>query len=211
MRHKPSSSSSTIDVNQAELDRPAVEFKDVAEYGPVSADVFPALANWVIVNNNRTSDKMALVIMVQEEVQYKLNGTNKSGIYAIDIISHYWKYNNRNLVVKVAGLHRLGDGIVEAEDMNIDYPVTIALYIIGIRIGVKSSQKLRFSVEANGWRKWAEKFANAKMGCISRLVRILGINSLEEIFVSQATLAMLWPLRFQLLLLVRLNKTDGKY
>ena len=66
-------------------------------------------------------------------------------------------------------------------------------------------------MEANRWNKWAEKFANAKMRRISRLVKILGIDSLEEIFGSQATLDILRPLRYQKLCLVRLNKTVGKY
>ena len=82
---------------------------------------------------------------------------------------------------------------------------------MGSFIGVKSSQKLRFSREANEWSKWAEKFASAKTRHISRLVIVLGIDSLEEIFGSQTTLAMLRPLRYHQLHLERLNKSGGKY
>ena len=38
----------------------------------------------------------------------------------IHILSHSWKYNNGNLMVKVSGLHGLGDDTVEAEDRKID-------------------------------------------------------------------------------------------
>ena len=114
-------------------------------------------------------------------------------------------------MVKVTGLHGLGDHNFEAEYVNIDYPETLALYIIGSSIGVKSSRKLRFSVEANGWRRWAEKFANAKTRCVARPIRVLGINYLEDIFGYQVTLYMLCPLRFKQLCLERLKKSGGNY
>ena len=75
---------------------------------------------------------------------------------------------------------------------------------------MKSSRKLRFSGEANGWHKWSEKFANYKTSRISTLVRFLSIDSLEEIFISQATLDMLRPLRFHHICLEILKKTDVK-
>ena len=44
---------------------------------------------------------------------------------------------------------------------------------------------------------------------ISRLVIILGTNSLDEEFVYQVTIYMLHPLRFQILYCERLNKRRG--
>ena len=76
--------------------------------------------------------------------------------------------------------------------------------------GVKSSQKIRFSREKNRWRKWDEKFYNAKTRRIEILVHIFGINYLEEVFGFQVTLVMLRSLRFQLICLVRLKKPSGK-
>ena len=51
---------------------------------------------------------------------------------------------------------------------------------------------------------------NAKTRRIARLVRIIGNNSLEEVFVSQVTMSMLRPLRRCLLYLARLKKHGGK-
>ena len=59
MRHKPSSSSSTIDVNQAEVDQPVVESEGVAEDGTGNADDFTALSNRRNMNKNGTKDDMA--------------------------------------------------------------------------------------------------------------------------------------------------------
>ena len=52
-------------------------------------------------------------------------------------------------------------------------------------------------MEANIWRKWAEKFLNSKTRRISRLVREL-------------TLTIIFPLRFQILCLAIMKKSDGK-
>ena len=51
-------------------------------------------------------------------------------------------------MAKVSGLHRLCDETVEAEDVNIDYPDTLALYLMGSCIGAEYSRKTRFSVES---------------------------------------------------------------
>ena len=58
-------------------------------------------------------------------------------------------------MVKDTGLNVLVDDTVKAGDMNIDYSDIIALYMMGICIGGKSSRKIRFYVKANEWRKWA--------------------------------------------------------
>ena len=81
-------------------------------------------------------------------------------------------------MVRVTGLYLLGDYAVKSGGVQVYYPDTLSLYIIRSIIGVKSSRNIRFSVEANRWRKWADKFANAKTRRIARLVRILGIDSL---------------------------------
>ena len=99
-------------------------------------------------------------------------------------------------MAKVTGLHGLGDESVEADDVKIDYPETLALYLLGNCIGVKKYRKPQFSVEAKEWHAWAVKLTNGKTRRIARLVRILGTNYLEEMFISQATLSMLWPLKY---------------
>ena len=148
--------------------------------------------------------------MVQEEFQYQFNGADKYYISEIDIILNYCKYINGTLVVKFTGLHVLGNYSIKMEYVNIDYPDTLALYIIGSSIGVKSSKKYCFSVEANRWCKWDEKFANYKTRRIARLVRVIAIDYPEEAFGYQVTLDMMWPLIFQRLLLARPKKPGRK-
>ena len=82
---------------------------------------------------------MSWAAMVQEEFQYQFNGADKYYISEIDIILNYCKYINGTLVVKFTGLHVLGNYSIKMEYVNIDYPDTLALYIIGSSIGVKSS------------------------------------------------------------------------
>ena len=53
-------------------------------------------------------------------------------------------------------------------------------------------------------------FIHGKKKGMSRLVRIFGKDKLEEIFGSQVTIAMLWPLRFHRLCRERLKKTGRK-
>ena len=127
-------------------------------------------------------------------MQDQLNDAEKYDISAIQIISHYWKSASGKLIAKDTGLYGLGDEAVEADDVEIDYPDTLSLYVLGTLIGVKQSRKHRFSVEAKEWRAWAVDFMNAKTRRIPRLVRILDTNSLDDIFRSQATLSILRPL-----------------
>ena len=68
---------------------------------------------------------MAWAEMGQEDVKDQLNESDKSDISVIDIISYYWKSSDGNLMVKVAGLHVLGDDTVEAGDVNIYYLDTL--------------------------------------------------------------------------------------
>ena len=110
-------------------------------------DEFAALANRGNVNKNGTMEDIAWAAMGREQVQDQLNDADKSYISAIDIISYYWKYSSGNLMMKVSWLHELGDETVEAEDVKIYYPDTLALYLMGSCIGVKSSCKPRFYVE----------------------------------------------------------------
>ena len=77
------------------------------------------------------------------------------------------------------------------------------------KISVKTSQKVRCSREQENWRKWAENFINGIKKRITRLLRIIGTDSLDEVFGSLVTLDMLWPLRFRRLFHERLKKSSG--
>ena len=179
------------------------------EDGQGTADEFLDLANWVNVNKAGTIGDMAWAAMLQEEVQYQLNDADKSEIIEIDILLRYLKSSNRTLMVKLTGLYGIFHDAIKPEYVHIDYPDTLVIYIIRSIIGVKSSRKPQFSVEANRWISWAEKFINSKTRRIARLVTILGIDSLEEVFEYQVTLAILWQLMFQQLCLEILKKNSG--
>ena len=137
--------------------------------------------------------------MGQEEVQYQQNDADEIDICPIDILSCYWKSYNGKLMLRITGFNGLDEYTVETDDVNIDYPYTLAIYMIGTSIGVKKAQNSRNFEVAKEWREWAVRFMNAKMRRISRLVRILGNYSLEEVFGYQVTMSMLWPLRYHLL------------
>ena len=115
---------------------------------------------------------------------------------SIYILSCHWKLNNGMLMLRITGLNGLGEDLVKAEYVRVDYLYALDLYLIGTSIGVKKSQDSRNSQVAKQWRKWAVRFINAKKERIARLVRILGYDSLEEVFGYQVTIAMLRPLRF---------------
>ena len=109
-------------------------------------------------------------------------------------------------MVKVTGLHTLGNDAIEDEYMSIYNTWELVLYIIKTIIGVKSYRKLRCSREQQKWLDWAENFINYETGRISRLVIILGTDSLEEIYGYQITLSMLRALSFHQLFHTRLKK-----
>ena len=148
--------------------------------------------------------------MGQEEVQYHQNDYDKLDICLIDILSCYWKSSNGKLMLQITGLNGLSKDVVEADDVKIDYPNTIYIYLLGTSIGVKKDRESRYSRVAKEWQEWDVRFTNAKTRRIERLVRILGNDSLEEVFGSQVTMYTLRTLRYHRLFLARLNKPGGK-
>ena len=52
---------------------------------------------------------------------------DKSDISAIYLILYYWKSAGGKMMLKVTGLHGLGDEAVEYEDAEIDYPDTLEI------------------------------------------------------------------------------------
>ena len=121
-----------------------------------------------------------------------MNDAYKLDICPIDILSCYWKSTNGKLMLQITGLNGLSEDMVEADDVKIDYPDTISLYLIGNSIGVKKAQESRNFRAAKEWQEWVARSMNAKIRRIARLVRILGNDSLEEVFGYQATLSMLF-------------------
>ena len=91
-----------------------------------------------------------------------------------------------------------------------DHEGCLALYILKGTIGKSRSRNGRAFHKAKEWRKWAEKFVSNTKKRIARLVRVFGKDSLEEIFGSQVTLAMMRPLRFHRLRLAKLKNPSGR-
>ena len=82
-------------------------------------------------------------------------------------------------MIHITGLYVIGEDTVEADGVNIDYPDTLALYLIGNSIWVKKARGSRNLVVAKEWSEWAVRFTNAKKRRTEILVRILGNDSLE--------------------------------
>ena len=73
----------------------------------------------------------------------KQNDAEELGICPIDILLCYWKSSNVQIMLYITGLCGLGDDIVEADNVNIDYPDTLALCLIGTIIGAKKACESR--------------------------------------------------------------------
>ena len=91
-----------------------------------------------------------------------------------------------------------------------DHAGFLVLYILKGTICMSRARNGRTFRKARKWREWAEKFVSNTKKRMARVVRVSGKDSLEEIFGSQVTLAMLRPLRFHRLCLTRLNKPSGR-
>ena len=126
------------------MDRSAADLKDSIEEVPCTADEFHALANRGNANKEVITDKKAWATMGQEGVQYQIKDANKYDISDIYILSHYWKPSTGTLMVRVNGLYTLGDYVVKSEDVKVEYPDTLSLYMIRSSICVKSSQNSAF-------------------------------------------------------------------
>ena len=55
------------------------------------------------------------------------NDAGKLDICPIYILSCYWKFTTGKLMLQITGLGGLSEDVVESDDVNIDYPDTLAL------------------------------------------------------------------------------------
>ena len=94
----------------------------------------------------------------------------------------------------------LDEDTFEADTFRVDYAGCISLYILKSTIGMARARNTRIFRQAKEWREWAEKFVSNTKKPMARLVKVFGRDSLDEIFGSQVTIAMLRPLRFHRLL-----------
>ena len=85
-------------------------------------------------------------------------------------------------MLRMDGLNELSEDTLEAKDVKIYYLDTLVLYLLGNRIGVKKAREYRNLRAAKEWHDWAVRFMNSKRRRIARLVRILGKNSLDDVF-----------------------------
>ena len=75
---------------------------------------------------------------------------------------------------------------------------------------LKRSRNTLIFRKAKEWREWAVKFVNVTKKLVARPVRIFGKDSLEKIFGSQVTIAMMRPLIFHRLLQTIRKKPSGR-
>ena len=148
--------------------------------------------------------------MNREEVQDQYNCTDKCDGVPVEILSHYWHNESGELCIKTDSILDNVEDRFKADTFRVDHAGCLALYILSGTIGTSRVRNGRTFRKAKEWRNWAEKCVSNSKKRIARLVRVFGKDSLEEIFGSQVTLAMMWPLRFHRLRHARLNKPSGR-
>ena len=99
---------------------------------------------------------------------------------------------------------------MDADTFWVDYLDDLALFILKSIIGLKKPRENHNSRVAKEWREWAVRFINGKKKRMARIVRVFVKDLLEEILLSQVTIAMLRPLRFHRLFQASLKKPGGK-
>ena len=86
-------------------------------------------------------------------MQDQQNDADELDICPIYILSCYWNSSNDKLMLLITWLDGIGEDTVEADDVKIDYPDTLPLYLIGTDIGLKKARKSRNFREAKEWRE----------------------------------------------------------
>ena len=126
----------------------------------------------------------------------------------------WWRYKNwwcsdGVLKVKTTGLG-ISDGTVYGDDIKIDYTDNFVLYIINNIIGAESRRRnLYYLTQKIKLCKLDQWFINREEKRLDQLLKTFRIDSIEDIFRSQATLAMQRPLMFNLISLMILKKPNG--
>ena len=120
-----------------ELDQSTIAPIETVVDVPGISGGFYALANRGGENEKGKTDDMDWYAMRQEEAKDQKNNADRLDICLLDIISCYWKPNNGMLMLRITGLNRLGEYVIKAEDVKVDYPDTLAILLIGTIIGEK--------------------------------------------------------------------------
>ena len=162
------------------------------------------------MNEEGATDEIDWCAMNKEEVQDQYNCNDECDGHPVEILSQYWHTESGELWVKTDHILDLDDDRFKADTFRVDHEVCLALYILKGTIGQQRARNGRTFRKAKEWREWAENFLSNTKKRIARLVRVFGKDSLEEIFGSQVTLVMMWPLRFHRLRLTRLKKPIGR-
>ena len=115
----------------------------------------------------------------------------------VEIISHYWHTRTKKLWVITDPISGIEEYRFKADVFKVDHAGCLELYILEHKIGKTRAKNVRTFQAALEWRRWAERFISNSKKRMTRLVRVFGIDSLDEIIGSQVTLAMMRPLRFR--------------
>ena len=67
----------------------------------------------------------------------------KLDIFPVDILSCYWIPEDGKLTLLINGLLGLIEDLMEAEDMRLDYPDNLDLFLLKSRIGLNKAREKR--------------------------------------------------------------------
>ena len=162
------------------------------------------------MNEEGATDEMEWAAMEQEEVQDQLNDADEIYHISVEILSHYWRLGDGELMLKTTEIYGLDEDTHKTDIFRWDYAGYLALYILRSTIGLKRARRTLILRKAKEWREWAVTFVITNKKRMARLVRIFGKYSLEDIFGSQVTISMMMPLRFHRLCQARLKKPSGR-
>ena len=142
------------------------------------------------------TDDISWSAMNEEELQDQYNCNDECDGVPVEILTNYWHNESGELWIKTDSISGIVEDRFEEKTFKLDHAGCLALYILSGSIGKQRARNGRTFRKAKEWINWAENFISNSKKRIARLVRVFGKDSLEEIFGSQVTLVIMWPLGF---------------
>ena len=105
------------------------------------------------VNEEGDTDEIEWSAMNTEEVQDQCNYTDKIYQSLIEILYHYWRAKDGELMLKATKILGLDEDMHVADTFRVDYAGYIYLYILKSTIGLKRSRNMLMFRKAKEWRE----------------------------------------------------------
>ena len=93
------------------------------------------------MNEEGATDEMEWAAMEQEEVQDQLNDADEIYHISVEILSHYWRLGDGELMLKTTDIYGLDEDTHETDIFRWDYAGYLVLYILRSTIGLKRAQR----------------------------------------------------------------------